>query len=116
LALYLAAIKRRQELLQKEKGIRKVLKQYSVHLVDRYAEISATGALVFYSLFIMTEHPNMVITIPLVLYGLFRYWYVVETLEGGESPTDALLADGQLMCVVIGWVLLCLWLFFPTRF
>lgn len=109
LALYLAAVKRRQELLQSGTEGRKVLEKYSVALVDRYAEMSATGALVFYSLFVMSARPEMVITIPVVLFGLFRYWYVVEVLEGGESPTDALFADGQLALTIIAWVGLCVW-------
>jgi 4-hydroxybenzoate polyprenyltransferase len=109
LALYLAAVKRRQELAQSGSEGRKVLKKYSVALVDRYAEISATGALLFYSMFVMSTRPALVITIPLVLYGLFRYWYVVEALDGGESPTDALFADWQLMAVVVLWVATCVW-------
>jgi 4-hydroxybenzoate polyprenyltransferase len=109
LALYLAAVKRRQELAQSGSEGRKVLKSYSVALVDRYAEMSATGALLFYSMFVMSARPELVITIPLVLYGLFRYWYVVEALDGGESPTDALLADWQLMAVVALWIATCVW-------
>lgn len=108
LALYLAAVKRRQELAQSGSEGRKVLKKYSVDLVDRYAEMSATGALLFYSMFVMSARPALVITIPLVLFGLFRYWYVVEALDGGESPTDALLADWQLMAVVVLWVATCI--------
>jgi 4-hydroxybenzoate polyprenyltransferase len=107
LALYLAAVKRRQELAQNGVDGRKVLHKYSVSLVDRYAEMSATGALLFYSMFVMSTRPALVITIPLVLYGLFRYWYVVEALDGGESPTDALLADWQLMVVIGLWVSAC---------
>jgi len=108
LALYLAAVKRRQELAQSGVEGRKVLQKYSVSLVDRYAEMSATGALLFYSMFVMSARPALVITIPLVLFGLFRYWYVVEALDGGESPTDALLADWQLMAVVVLWVATCI--------
>lgn len=109
LALYLAAVKRRQELAQSGADGRKVLAKYSVVLVDRYAEMSATGALLFYSMFVMSTRPELAITIPLVLYGLFRYWYVVEALDGGESPTDALLADWQLMLVIALWVAACAW-------
>ena len=109
LALYLAAVKRRQELSQSGTEGRKVLAKYSVELVDRYAEMSATGALLFYSMFVMSTRPELVITIPLVLYGLFRYWYVVEALDGGESPTDALLADWQLILVIVLWVATCIW-------
>jgi decaprenyl-phosphate phosphoribosyltransferase len=109
LALYLAAIKRRQELLKIGSNSRQVLAHYSVELVDRYAQMAAIGALLFYSLFVMTARPEMVITIPFVLYGLFRYWFIVETLDGGESPTDALLLDWQLLLTVIVWVGVCVW-------
>lgn len=113
LALYLAAVKRRQELKQSGTEARKVLEKYSYSLVDRYAEMSATGALVFYSMFVMSSKPQLVVTVPLVLFGLFRYWYVVEELDGGESPTDALLADWQLLATVSLWVMLCGWALWP---
>ena len=114
LALYLAAVKRRQELSQSGTEGRKVLEKYSVALVDRYAEMSATGALLFYSMFVMSSRPALVITVPLVLFGLFRYWFVVEALEGGESPTDALLADWQLLLTVVLWVAACGWALWPV--
>jgi len=113
LALYLAAVKRRQELTQSGSEGRKVLEQYSVSLVDRYAEMSATGALLFYSLYVMTERPELVITRPFVLYGLFRYWFVVEALGGGESPTDALLSDWQLALTVALWLGVSSWALWP---
>ncbi|MEZ2722121.1 decaprenyl-phosphate phosphoribosyltransferase [Paenalcaligenes hominis] len=115
LALYLAAVKRRQELSQSGAGGRKVLEKYSIGLVDRYAEMSATGALVFYSMFVLSERLELVITIPIVLFGLFRYWYVVEALDGGESPTDALFDDKQLLVTVIVWVAVCAWALWPEQ-
>ena len=114
LALYLAAVKRRQELSASGTEGRKVLEKYSVGLVDRYAEMSATGALVFYSMFVMSARPELVISVPLVLFGLFRYWYVVEQLDGGESPTDALLSDWQLLLTVVLWVGACVWALWPA--
>lgn len=113
LALYLASIKRRQELSQRGTDSRKVLQRYSVSLVERYAEISATGALLFYSMFVMSTKPELAITIPIVLFGLFRYWFVVEALEGGESPTDALLSDWQLLFTVGLWISACAWAIWP---
>jgi len=115
LALYLASVKRRQELSHSGTKGRNVLETYSVSLVDRYAEMSATGALLFYSMFVMSAKPQLVITVPLVLFGLFRYWYVVEKLDGGESPTDALLADWQLLLTAIVWVAACAWELWPQR-
>lgn len=115
LALYLAAVKRRQELSQQGADGRKVLEKYSVVLMDRYAEMSATGALVFYSMFVMSAQPHLVITVPLVLFGLYRYWYVVEELDGGESPTDALWTDWQLQMVIVLWVFTCGWALWPKH-
>ena len=114
LALYLAAIKRGQELSQSGTEGRKVLERYSKSLVDRYAQMAATCALVFYSMFVMASKPELIVTVPLVLFGLFRYWYVVEVLQGGESPTDALLTDWPLLCTVAFWVGSCIWALWPA--
>lgn len=113
LALYLAAVKRGQELSQRGSEGRSVLKKYSKPLVDRYAEMSATCALVFYSMFVMSSKPALVSTVPLVLFGLYRYWYVVDVLDGGESPTDALLGDWPLLITVLLWVGVCAWALWP---
>lgn len=115
LALYLAAVKRGQELSQSGIEGRQVLEKYSKPLVDRYAEMSATCALVFYSMFVMSSRPELVITVPVVLFGLFRYWYVVDVLDGGESPTDALLSDLPLLLTVTAWIGACLWALWPAQ-
>lgn len=103
LALYLAAVKRGQELASNGSESREVLQHYTPTLLNRYAEMAATGALLFYSLFVITTRPALVMTIPLVLYGLYRYWFIVESKDGGESPTDALLGDWQLLLTVAIW-------------
>lgn len=110
LALYLATIKRRQELQQHGNRSRKILQQYSLPLLDYYAQISATGALIFYSMFVMSAKPQLVLTIPLVLFGLFRYAYLVHINTKGESPTDALLTDWPLLITVTAWSVACWWL------
>ena len=115
LALYLAAIKRRQELGQRGAASRKVLTKYSLPLVERYAEMAATGALVFYSMFVLSEQPRLVLSIPLVLFGLFRYWYVVDVHERGESPTDALFSDALLLLCIVAWVGGCAWALWPGQ-
>lgn len=48
---------------------------------------------------------SLVITIPLVLFGLFRYWYLVEKGEG-EAPTELLYRDLPLVLTVSAWALL----------
>ena len=114
LALYLAAIKRSQELSQRGTEGRAVLTKYTKALVDKYAEMSATCALVFYSMFVMASRPELIVTVPLVLFGLFRYWYVVDILDGGESPTDALLADFPLLLTIVAWCAACAWALWPV--
>lgn len=109
LALYLAAIKRRQELVKSGASARDVLKNYSLNLIDKYAEMSATCAILFYSLFVMSDRPDMVFTIPFVLFGLYRYWFIVEMEDSGESPTDALFNDRILQLTIVGWVGACIY-------
>lgn len=108
LALYLASIKRRQELLNIGSKGRVVLNNYSLILIERYAEVSATGALVFYSIFCISFQERLAFTVPIVLFGLFRYWYIVEALSKGESPTDVIFEDKPLLIILFLWVLCCL--------
>ena len=114
ISLYLASIKRRQELLQSGSQSRGVLAYYSVTLIDRFAEMSAVTAVVFYSLYAMEVQPKLVVTVPLVIFGLFRYWYIVETLQGGESPTDVIIQDKQILLTVLLWVGCCIWVLLPS--
>jgi decaprenyl-phosphate phosphoribosyltransferase len=110
IALYLAAIKRRDELEVQGDGARVVLEEYSVPLLDRFALMSSVCAMVFYSLFVVTTRPVLAFTIPLVLFGIFRYWFLVDRKGRGESPTDALWSDRPLGTTVLIWGLICAYL------
>jgi decaprenyl-phosphate phosphoribosyltransferase len=107
LALYLASVKRRDELTNSGHATRTVLKLYTPSLLDRFAERAAVGAIVFYGLFVITVRPALAVTIPLVLFGMFRYSFVVDRNGGGESPTDALWRDWPLVLTVLAWGMLC---------
>lgn len=109
LALYLASIKRLQEIRQSGAQSRGVLDQYSENIVERFAEMSATGALIFYSLFVVSARPELVISIPFVIFGLFRYWFIVDKFSEGESPTSTLIRDPQLIATIVFWVSVCIW-------
>jgi 4-hydroxybenzoate polyprenyltransferase len=109
LALYLASIKRRQELNSHGATSRKALESYSLYLLNRYAEMSAIGALLFYSIFVMSARPELIITIPLVIFGMFRYWYITDIHNEGESPTDAILSDKQLLFTGCLWIIACIY-------
>lgn len=113
LALYLATIKRRQELSSSGASGRLVLESYNVELLDRYAQMAAMGALMFYSLFTMTVRPALAITVPVVLFGIFRYWYLVERHSAGESPTDVVWADWPLAATLLVWGALSLYTLWP---
>jgi decaprenyl-phosphate phosphoribosyltransferase len=110
IALYLAAIKRREELAVQGDAARAVLGEYTLPLLDRFALMSSVCAMVFYSLFVVTTRPVLAGTIPLVLFGIFRYWFLVDRHGRGESPTDALWSDRQLAVTVVIWGLLCAYL------
>jgi decaprenyl-phosphate phosphoribosyltransferase len=109
LALYLAAVKRRDELAASGDGARSVLRYYTLPLLDRYAQTAALSALMFYGLFVVTIRPKLNVTLPLVLFGLFRYWYIVETGRTSESPTDAVWSDWPLILTVLAWAAVCVW-------
>jgi decaprenyl-phosphate phosphoribosyltransferase len=108
LALYLAVIKRRQELVGTGATTRSVLQFYTIPLLDRYAETAALSAIVFYGLFVVTIRPRLNATMPFVLFGLFRYWYLVES-GGGEAPTEVVWSDPTLILTVLAWAAVCIW-------
>ncbi|MCW8826956.1 MAG: decaprenyl-phosphate phosphoribosyltransferase [Gammaproteobacteria bacterium] len=114
LALFLGSIKRRQELMGSGDEGRAVLNQYTLSIVDRYAEMSAIGSLIFYSLFVMSTRPELVGTIPFVIFGLFRYWFIVESKGSGESPTETLLKDPQLLINIALWISFTVWKLWPV--
>jgi decaprenyl-phosphate phosphoribosyltransferase len=107
LALHLAAVKRRQELSNGGPEGRAVLEHYTAELLNYFAFLAAVCAVVFYSLFTLTVRTALEPTIPLVLLGFFRYWYIVVRKGGGESPTDAVWQDWPLALIVLAWVALC---------
>ncbi len=114
LALYLASIKRQKELqLETKANTREVLRYYNLDLIRRYSEISASSTLLFYSLYVITNSKHLVITIPFVLFGLFRYWYLAECTGQGESPTEALLGDYILLMVTSAWVIIAVYELWP---
>lgn len=106
LALYLAALKRRQELRVRGESARPVLRRYSAPTLDRCARAAGACAFLCYGLFTLVERPALVVTLPLVLAGLFRYGRLADR-PLGESPTDTLLSDYKLAVTVLAWAVLC---------
>jgi 4-hydroxybenzoate polyprenyltransferase len=104
LALYLAATKRRQELLTMTAAgeFRAVLQHYTVALMDYYSGIAVVATFVFYGLYIVTVRPQLAATVPVVLFGVFRYRYLLE-INHDESPTDRLVRDPQMIVCALLW-------------
>ncbi|MEE3235444.1 MAG: decaprenyl-phosphate phosphoribosyltransferase [Candidatus Latescibacterota bacterium] len=115
LALFLACIKRRQELVLLKNdavGHRTILAQYSLPFLNQVIAILTAATLVCYSLYAMgvgdsqtLVSKNLEWTIPFVLYGLLRYLYVVYEEGRGDNPTSVVLGDKPLKLTVILWLL-----------
>ncbi len=110
LSLFLAICKRRQEFIELEsekENHRKVLADYSVGLLDQLIGIVTTAAIISYSLFTFTSgHTiHLMWTIPLVIYGIFRYLYLIHMKKAGGSPEKVLLEDRHILYTVVIYVI-----------
>lgn len=103
LALFLAAIKRKKEYENIGDTARKSLKKYNVEVINKFVDISAMSTIMFYSMFSLTQKENLVVTTPLVLFGVFRYIYITTT-SSCESPTEVLLSDHLLKLTILIWL------------
>lgn len=104
LALFMALGKRRAELVLLGGDAathRAILQDYSLDLIDRLQGIVTTSAVVAYSLYTflaegLPQNHAMMLTIPFVLYGIFRYLYLIHVRGEGGAPEEILLRDRPL--------------------
>ncbi|RKX18400.1 MAG: decaprenyl-phosphate phosphoribosyltransferase [Candidatus Zixiibacteriota bacterium] len=114
LALFLGLGKRRHELMFLEKDAsshRKILDKYSPYLLDQLIGVVTASTVVTYLFYTLSaEIQNklhteyLYVTIPFVIYGIFRYLYLVHKEDKGGSPTTLLLADRPLLADVVLWL------------
>lgn len=112
-ALFLALAKRRNELtlLQADAAShRRNLDEYTPELVDQMINVVTPSTVIAYSLYTFTAETlpgnhAMMVTIPFVLYGVFRYLYLVHSRNMGGSPEEVLLTDRPLIVSVLLWIL-----------
>jgi len=110
LSLFLALNKRRHELVLLEdraSNHRQILKEYSLPMLDQMITIVTAATIMSYGLYTFqgpTGNHRLMITIPLVLYGMFRYLYLVHMRMEGGSPDEVLLRDRHML----GTVVLCI--------
>ncbi len=113
LALFLALSKRRHELTLLGDGAtdhRAILEEYSPYLLDQMIAVVTASTVIAYSVYATSPETAerlgttyLGLTIPFVLYGIFRYLYLVHQRHGGGSPSAMLLTDRPLLVCVAVW-------------
>lgn len=115
LALFLGIGKRRHELVllgEKSGEHRKILDGYSTEMLDQMINITTSALIMSYSLYtFFTGKIFIMLTIPFVFYGLFRYIYLVHTENFGGEPEMLFKDKGMLMSMVL-WVLLVIFVLY----
>jgi 4-hydroxybenzoate polyprenyltransferase len=115
LALFLGLTKRRAELATLQEGAgrhRGVLGEYSPELLDQWITAVLACTLMAYTLYTFNSptaqgHPSLMATIPFVIYGLFRYLYLVHRDNAGGSIATELIADRPLLLDIFLWGVAC---------
>jgi len=114
LALFLGFVKRRQELVflgDNAKSHRKILQEYSSYFLDAMIYIATASTVIAYAFYTMSEETinkfhtdKLILTLPFVLYGIYRYLYLVFQKGEGDNPTRTLLKDIPLQVDIILWI------------
>jgi hypothetical protein len=121
LALFLGLGKRRAELtLLKDQAVnsRTILNEYNLPFLDQMMAVVTTGTVITYAFYTFSA-PNlptnhlMMLTIPFVIYGIFRYLYVIHVQGNGGAPDEVLLTDRSLqICIGLFGVVVITILYF----
>lgn len=111
LALFLALCKRRHELLLLDNAAdhRGILAEYSMGLLDQLIATVTSATVVVYAIytFIGAARPQLMYTVPLVLFGICRYLYLTYHRQDGGEPESLVLKDKPLAATVLLWVVGC---------
>jgi 4-hydroxybenzoate polyprenyltransferase len=119
-ALYIGFGKRRSELALLTHGAgahRKVLDGYTLPLLDQYITIVSGMTIVVYALYTffapnVPANHTMMLTIPFVMYGIFRYLYLIQVTHAAGAPEEVLLSDRPLQATVVLWGLAVMAVFY----
>jgi 4-hydroxybenzoate polyprenyltransferase len=121
-ALFIGFGKRRAELSLLEgeaKSHRRVLDGYNIPLLDQLITIVSGTTVVAYSLYTFTAPnipPNhaMMLTIPFILYGIFRYLWLINVKHAGGAPEELVFTDRPLQVTILLWGLSVLLIFYTS--
>jgi 4-hydroxybenzoate polyprenyltransferase len=113
LALFLALNKRKHELLLLEDNAqthRRILQEYRPEMLDQMISVVTSSTVMAYCLYTFTSGHSIYLmaTIPFVIYGVFRYQYLVHQKDIGGSPESALLKDLPMLVNILLWVVSCI--------
>ena len=118
LALFLSFAKRRQEIVLLEDDAhttRKILADYSPELLDQMIAIVTASTLISYCLYTISDRTvaelgsrDLLFTIPFVIYGIFRYLYLIHRHGQGDAPDQVLLNDIPLLLTVVIYTIVTL--------
>ncbi|MFC1878975.1 decaprenyl-phosphate phosphoribosyltransferase [Chloroflexota bacterium] len=116
-ALFLGFGKRRAELAMladRANAHRKVLDGYTIPLLDQYINVVLSATILSYSLYTFNDPnlPVMMLTIPYVIYGIFRYLYLIQVEDSGGAPEDVLVSDRPLQLAILLWGFTVLLIFY----
>ena len=119
-SLYIGLGKRRAEmdlLAEDASAHRKVLDGYTIPLLDQYITIVSGMTIVAYSLYTFSapnlpENHSMMLTIPFVVYGIFRYLQLIQTGHVAGAPDEVALKDRPLQATVLLWGLAVIAVFY----
>ncbi len=111
-ALFLAVYKRRGEIEALPEGVgshRAVLEEYPPELLNQMTAVVSSATLMAYSIYVITAdnlpaNDAMVFTVPFVLYGMFRYQYLVHRKGAGDSPDEIFTQDLPLIIDIVMWM------------
>jgi 4-hydroxybenzoate polyprenyltransferase len=122
LALFLGFSKRRHELQLLEGNAvahRRSLREYSPYFLDQMISVVTASTVLAYAIYSVSPEvreklhtDSLYLTVPFVLYGIFRYLYLVHQREGGGNPTRELLTDRPLWVNVLCWIGTVIWLLY----
>jgi 4-hydroxybenzoate polyprenyltransferase len=114
LSLFLGFCKRRHELIvlgEEASNHRLTLGEYSIGLLDQFIAIVSSATIITYALYTIqsataTQHENLKYTIPVVMYGIFRYLYLVHRKDLGGAPEQVLLEDRGIQATILLWIVM----------
>ncbi len=122
ISLFLGFAKRRSELMQipdANFAERKVLGHYRVSFLDQMLTISAAGTVISYALYTVARRTmelfgtdKLIYTTVFVIYGVFRYLYLIHTTTTTDKPADVVTSDVPILLTAILWVLACVLLIY----